>query len=195
MRRLVRRFGGESGYSLIELLTSMAILSVVIGGITTLFVQGSSAESDMNRRFQAQQQARIAVDKMKRDIHCSSKAVKPTSSTLVVLNDPCQAGGSVSWCTAASGSFYALYRSSAATCDATGIRYADNLVNASGAVFTYAQQSTSTLASLHVDLRVNPKPAMTQETYALIDDIVLRNSTRTCVANSGTNFASPTPPC
>src|SRR5439155_12200961 len=101
----------ESGYSLVELLTSMAILSVVITGITTLFVQGSNAEIAMNRRYQAQQQARVAMDKLRRDAHCSSKVVKPNSSTMLILSDPCVTGGSVSWCTIASGSFYTLYRS------------------------------------------------------------------------------------
>jgi prepilin-type N-terminal cleavage/methylation domain-containing protein len=192
VRRVVRRLSSESGYSLVELLTSMAILSVVIAGITTLFVTGSNAEVDMNRRFQAQQQARVAMDKLRRDAHCSSKAVKPTSTTLVVLNDLCQTGGWVSWCTVASGSIYKLYRSATATCDASAITYAENIVNTSGAVFAYVQQSTDKLASLHVDLQVNLKPTMTQETYELTDDMVFRNSTRTCLTDSVTDFASPT---
>lgn len=193
MRRILRRLSGERGYSLVELLTSMAILSVVISGITTLFVQGSNAEVDMNRRYQAQQQARVAIDKLRRDAHCSSAVIKPNSSTMLIFNDPCVTGGAVSWCTVASGSVYALYRSATATCNATATPYGDSIVNASGAVFTYVQQSTLSLAKVSVDLIVNIKPALTKENYELKDDMVLRNSTRTCVIGTATLINSPAP--
>ena len=74
MTRLLRRLRGESGYSLVELLTVMAILGVVLGGLTALFVGGSNAQLDMNRRFEAQQAARLALDKMRREVHCASAA-------------------------------------------------------------------------------------------------------------------------
>jgi len=195
VRRAVRRLSNERGYSLIELLVVVSILSVVIGGITTLFVQGSNAEIDMNRRYQAQQTARVAMDKIRRDVHCSSAAIKPNSSTMLILNDPCVTGGSVSWCTVASGSIYKLYRSASATCDATSSLYAEDIVTASGAVFTYNQQSTLTLAKVSVDLTVNLKPTLTQENYELKDDMVLRNSGRTCVTSTAVLIASPSPPC
>jgi prepilin-type N-terminal cleavage/methylation domain-containing protein len=193
VRLRFRRLSHESGYSLVELLTAMAILSFVVGGITTLFVQGSNAEIDMNRRFVAQQEARVAMDKMRRDAHCSSKAIKPTSTTFVLLNDPCQSGGVISWCTVQVGTtgVYKLYRSTTSTCDATKTSYAANLVNAGGAVFTYFQQSTDTLAKLRVDLKSNAKPTMAMETYELKDDIVFRNSTRTCIVDSATDIVSP----
>ncbi len=46
-------------------------------------------------------------------------------------------------------------------------------------IFNYTPQSTSSLAKLHVDFPVNVKPSKTVELYELMDDIVLRNSTRT----------------
>jgi prepilin-type N-terminal cleavage/methylation domain-containing protein len=193
VRHVVRRLSREGGYSLIELLVSMSILSVVITGITTLFVQGSNAEVDMNRRYQAQQQARVAMDKLRRDAHCSSAVIKPNSSTMLILNDPCVTGGSVSWCTLASGSVYKLYRSTTATCDATSIPYADSIVTAGGGVFTYVQQSTLSLAKVSVDMTVNLKPSMAMENYQLKDDMVLRNSTRTCVIGTATLINSPAP--
>jgi hypothetical protein len=45
-------------------------------------------------------------------------------------------------------------------------------------IFNYTAQSTSSLAKLHVDFPVNVKPSKTVELYELLDDIVLRNSTR-----------------
>jgi len=53
--RIRSRLGAERGYSLVELLTVMAIMGVVMTGVTALLVQGSNAEVDMNGRFQAQQ--------------------------------------------------------------------------------------------------------------------------------------------
>jgi prepilin-type N-terminal cleavage/methylation domain-containing protein len=70
--RLRKRLAGARGYTLVELLTVMSILAVVMTGLTTLFVQGSNAEVDMNRRFQAQQDTRLALDRMRRDAHCAS---------------------------------------------------------------------------------------------------------------------------
>jgi hypothetical protein len=141
------------------------------------------------------------MDKLRRDAHCSSKAIRPSAATYVLLNDPCQAGGVISWCTIQIGTtgVYKLYRSTTSTCDATSIAFAENLVNAGGAVFTYTQQSTDSLAKLRVDLQSNVKPSMAQETYRLLDDVVFRNSARTCVVSTVTDFASPTstgpPPC
>jgi type II secretory pathway pseudopilin PulG len=195
VRKTFRRLSGEGGYSLVELLTVMVIMSFVVGGITTLFVRGSNAEIDMNRRFVAQQEIRVAMDKLRRDAHCSSKAIKPTSTTYVLFNDPCQSGGVVSWCSVQVGStgVYKFYRSTTSTCDAsTGVMYAENIVTAGGAVFAYVQQSTDHLASLQVNLQSNPKPALAQETYKLSDSVVLRNGTRTCVTDSVTDIASPT---
>ena len=66
--RLVR---DERGYSMIELLTVMSIMGVVLGGLTTVFASGSKAELDMNRRFQAQSAGRVALDKLRKEIHCA----------------------------------------------------------------------------------------------------------------------------
>ena len=65
---------------MLELVMVLAILGTVVGALTTLFVQATNAEFESNRRFQAQQGARIAIDKMRREIHCSS-AVTPAGAT------------------------------------------------------------------------------------------------------------------
>ena len=72
-----------------------------------------------------------------------------------------------------------------ATCTG-GVKWADFLTPTSTAtvcsgalcVFNYSAQSTSSLAKLHVDFPVNPKPIRTVDTYELVDDLVLRNSSR-----------------
>ena len=72
--RAARRLREERGYSLIEMVTVLAILSVILTSLTTLFVQGTHAEMDMRERFEAQQDARIALDKLRREIHCAASA-------------------------------------------------------------------------------------------------------------------------
>ena len=87
-RRLLRRLGRERGYSLVEMLIVMSILGVVMGSLTTVFVQASNAEFDMNARFQAQLTGRLALDKMRREVHCASVATPTGSSSSVTLTLP-----------------------------------------------------------------------------------------------------------
>ena len=91
-----RRFVREDGYTLIELLIVCVVLSTVLGALTILFVNASKAELQMNQRFQAQQDARVAVDKMRREIHCSD-LISPTGvSASITVHLPAQcpsAGG------------------------------------------------------------------------------------------------------
>ncbi|MDQ5822303.1 MAG: prepilin-type N-terminal cleavage/methylation domain-containing protein [Actinomycetota bacterium] len=176
--RFVFRLKSENGYSLIELLTVMAITTVVMTGVTALFVQGSNAQVDMNGRFQAQQAARLSLDKIRSEAHCAS-LVTLTGQTQATMTLPSSCGTQISWCTVAvgsSGSRYALYRQTGATCGTGGVKWADYLT--SGAAFSYTAQSTQNLASLGVDLPINLTPSKAFKTYELKGRIVLRNSTR-----------------
>jgi type II secretory pathway pseudopilin PulG len=69
-----RRLAAEGGYSLSELVIVLAILLIVVGALTQLFVSASTAQVDMTRRFEAQQEMRLALDKLRREIHCASDA-------------------------------------------------------------------------------------------------------------------------
>jgi len=176
--RVRSKLRAEQGYSLVELITVMAIMGVVMTGVTALLVSGSNAEVDMNGRFQAQQSARVAFDKIRRDGHCASVAAL-TGQTQATLTLSSVCGSQQSWCTVAVGTSttrYALYRQSGATCDAGGVKWADYLT--SGNVFAYTAQSSQSLAKLSVDLPINLRPSRTFETYELKGDIALRNSTR-----------------
>jgi prepilin-type N-terminal cleavage/methylation domain-containing protein len=171
---------GEGGYSLVELLTVMLIMGVVMGGVTTVFVAGSKAQAQQDRRFQAQLNTRLAMDKIRRDIHCSTD-VTPYTTNAVTLKLPSGCGGDVSWCTAAVSGYtnrYGLYRQLGTSCDSTsGIRVADYLTN--GNVFpTFAHTAgCGCLASLAVDFAVSLKGSSVGA-YELTDTVYLRNSTR-----------------
>jgi prepilin-type N-terminal cleavage/methylation domain-containing protein len=176
----VRRLRGEGGYTLIEMLTVLLIFGTVMTALMALFVQGTNAEVDMQNRFQAQQEARLALNKLRREAHCASavSAYSQTSITLTMASYCPTAHSSVTWCTVSiATSRYGLYRKSGGTCDATGVKFADYLTT--GNVFTaYSAQSTSSLAKLSVLFPVNPKPKRPIDSYQLSDDIVLRNSVR-----------------
>jgi prepilin-type N-terminal cleavage/methylation domain-containing protein len=170
----------ERGFTLIELLTALGMLVIVATALAYALVAATKSEEELNRRFVSQINARIALDTLRREIHCAS-SVTPTgtsASITIVLGNRCPsgAGSTVRWCTQPSDSQFALYRSTGASCDTSGRKVVDYLTT--GTVFTFWEQSTSSLAYLSVSLPVNAKPA-TWSPYRLEDDIVLRNSTRT----------------
>ena len=180
MSRLIGVIRAQAGHTLIELLTVMLILGTVLGGLTTIFVQGTNAELDLNLRFQAQQSAGSALRRIRNEVHCASSItpVGATASITLTLPSQCSGGGgTVTWCTSGSGTRYTLYRQSGSTCGSSGELVADYLTT--GTIFTYTGSITGTsLAKLHVDFPVNVLPARSVLQYRLADDIVLRNSSR-----------------
>ena len=171
---------GEGGYSLVEMLTVMVIMSIVFAGVTAVFVAGSKAQADQDRRFQAQLTTRLALDKIRRDIHCASD-VTPYATNSVTLKITGCSGGDISWCTVAvSGSTnrYALYRQAGTSCSASGTKIADYLTSASAFPAFAHTSGCLCLASLRVDFTVSVKSSTTVDTYDLGDTIYLRNSTR-----------------
>lgn len=186
--RTLRLGRGEAGYSLTELLVVMTIMGVVMTGLTTVFVAASQAELDMNDRFQAQLNARVALDKLRRDIHCATSASPAGATDTIVLVMPagCPGSGgvetSLTWCAkptvgGASGTFRLLRVPGALCAPGLGIQFADSLTI--GTAFSYTAQSTSSLASIAVDLKVSIKGSETIGSYELTDTIFLRNSSRT----------------
>jgi prepilin-type N-terminal cleavage/methylation domain-containing protein len=184
--RAARRLSGrlrrdERGFTLVEMLTVLAMLGLVIAALTTILVAAMNAEREMNRRFASQINARLALDQLRREVHCAS-SVTPTgasSSVTIVLGSRCPSatgGTTVTWCTSGSGARFALYRVVGTTCSTSGKRAADFLT--SGTVFVFTPQSPTSLAVLSVTLPVNTRPESGMADYRLEDDIVLRNSTR-----------------
>jgi type II secretory pathway pseudopilin PulG len=176
MSRLRRLVASESGYSLVELLQVTAILAVVLGALMTVFVRAMNSEVEMNRRFQAQQEARVAVDRMRREIHCAS-AITPvgnSGSITVTLPGQCPTAVAQALTTVVydmqlvSAGRYRLRRA--------GVRVADYVT--SGAVFTYTAPAAGKRGALRVELPVNVRPNQVGQTWRLVADIVLRNTNR-----------------
>ena len=175
LRRLLRQGHGEDGYTLIELLTVMVILTTILTALTALFMSGAKSELEQNRRYQAQQEARAALEQLRREVHCASgitaTAGTPVSSITVALPAACPpTETSVVWSvvTSASGTGFQLNRA--------GVKVADNLTTQNA--FTYYAPSASSLGKLHVNFPVNVHPSGASTTWTLVDDIVLRNTLR-----------------
>lgn len=206
--RFRRRLQEEGGYSLIEMVVVMVILSVVMAGLTQIFVSGGNAEVQMNKRFQAQEQARAALDGIRADIHCAAKGQAQTIGTYAGLKldvTACNAANAatwpaatISWCVVpvtSSPVRYQLYRSSATTnictaSDTTRHLVADYLVSDTN-VFVTGTIPQYGLQAVAVDFRVNVDGIASIGTYELKDDIVARNSAR-CLTAGG--CAAPTVP-
>ena len=188
-RRLAEHLRGqglEGGYTMVELLAVLAIFLTVVTALTTLFVSGSKAELDANNRFQAQQNARLALDRLRRELHCSSGITKtdgtaltaiPVAAIRVTLPSHCPTAGgatiTVDYTVVANGSSrWELQRVKGST----AIPIADYLIE--DQIFTYTAQSSSSRALLHVDIPVNVNPNEGWKTWRLVDDIVLRNTLR-----------------
>ena len=191
-----RRLAAEGGYSLSELIIVLAILLIVVGALTQLFVSASTAQVDMTRRFEAQQDMRLALDKLRREIHCASTVTgaPPTSSIVITLGAYCPTNktGADRGChlvhegqerqrarPVPGDSPYSLWRYSGATCTGPGGRKeADYLTIGQRLRRLSAAARPASLRTLSVDLPVDLTPADAKQRYILKDDIVLRNATR-----------------
>jgi Tfp pilus assembly protein PilW len=194
---------------MVELIIVMAILTVVLGAVVALFTAGIKADADQNARFRAQQDLRLAMDRLRTDAHSSCAISTPatynswlTSVTLYKPVDSCAAGSSsVSWCTSATGSTYSLYRIVSTSCAGATVKVATALTSnnvflyfppnahltgtlASGTAGVATQDASSNLPKLHVDFTIRQQGATSN--YRLVDDFVLKNGPRAC----GTGIAA-----
>ncbi len=174
-RDLLSRLAQEQAFTLPELLSVLAILGVVLGALTTMFVSGTNAEREMNLRFQAQQNARMALTKMRREIRCASAATTTGSVVTLTLGAACTvASGSTTWSALPLGpSRYGLFRCQGLTCDTSGRKWADYLT--SNALFSYIPPTDTTRPRLGVSFPVDLEPAKPGGSYTLQDAIAFRN--------------------
>ncbi len=157
----------------------MAILGIVLAGLTAMFQAGVRAEVRTNKQFQAQLNARLAMDRMRRELHCANAISAPNGTPVatiaVTLPESCPgAATSVSYATlAVSAGRWQLTR---AADSGTPLVVADYLT--SSTPFTYYIPAAGTLGRLRVDLPVNLDLADAGTDWRLEDDIVLRNTIR-----------------
>jgi prepilin-type N-terminal cleavage/methylation domain-containing protein len=182
---LFRRLRGRGGYTLIELIVVLSIFMLIVTALTKLFTSGAKAELDLNRRFQAQQSARLALDRMRRELHCASAIAPGTDAD----GDTYVASISVSLpsqCPSAKGvAITVVYDTSSAGTSRWKIRRTVNSVTTviadyitNNDPFKYTAPNAASRGLLHVDFPVNVYPNEGWKQWRLVDDIVLRNTLR-----------------
>jgi prepilin-type N-terminal cleavage/methylation domain-containing protein len=147
MLRSVRRLGaGQDGFTLSEMLVVLAILGIVLSGLTVLFTAGLRSQTDQTNRAQGQQDARLGLDKLRREIRCASDLTTPSgypaASVTITLGSYCPTAGgattAITWCTkdkngasppVAGAQPYTLWRYSGSACSGTGTPWASSLVD------------------------------------------------------------------
>ena len=176
-----RLLSDERGYSLVELIAVLTIMTTVLGALTAVFVAGANGELDMNRRFQAQHGARLALDLLRRDVHCAGSAAPTGASNSVTLTLPlhCRTGGGyVTWCTqSVTSTRSTLYRVAGSTCTG-GVQRADYLyIPAGSTAFCFTPASTQSRATLRATFTVSIDPVRhPKSAYNLEDSLALRNA-------------------
>jgi len=88
VKHVGRALRGRGGYTLIELLAVLTIFLIVVSSLTTLFVSGAKAELDANRRFQAQQSARVAVERLAGEIRTAGLGPWPATFAAISVAEP-----------------------------------------------------------------------------------------------------------
>lgn len=194
--QLRRLADDEGGFSLVELLTAMSILLIVIGSLTILMVSATKSETDLTLRVRAQQETRLALERIRHEIHRACKAehmnlatglaVTPAgahsnvrltpavSSACPASTDPATA---ITWCMqSVATNRWRLRRVVGTPTSCTGGRPEADYVK-TDAVFTL-QQVSGRLASVRVSFPVDLDTSDTGRAYRLEDSLVLRNSER-----------------
>ena len=183
----------------------MVILGIVLVGITGAFMSGTKAEAGVEKRQQAQSDARVALSRMRDDIHCAfdvqSLAANPSGGytlSLTEFSNQCATVASqpgpgstvfVAWCTVPdplNAGTFDLYRATGA-CDNTGTLMGADIVSPAdgwpssqpGNVWPESRTcAPGYLMTQAVHLAVDTDNSSPNERYELKDEIALRNSAR-----------------
>jgi prepilin-type N-terminal cleavage/methylation domain-containing protein len=85
----------QDGFTLAEMLVVLAIVGIVVVGITQLFTSAVKSQVDQTRRANAQQDGRVALDQLRRELHCGSAlSYNSASSVTVTLPSYCSSSPS-----------------------------------------------------------------------------------------------------
>jgi prepilin-type N-terminal cleavage/methylation domain-containing protein len=87
--RARRAVEAQDGFTLAEMLVVLAILGIVLAGLTQLFTGALFAQRDQTNRTRAQQDARLALDQLRRELHCGSALAYSAASITVALPSYC----------------------------------------------------------------------------------------------------------
>ena len=178
----------------------LAIMMLVIGPLTDSFVSGMHTQIAQTNIYDAQENARMALERMRKDIHCAHGVNTPLDDgsggqTLILTEtnvsgtaecpNLIQVGASaVQWCTVAvpgAPDRYILYRESDANqlCDGSTATFQVDYLT-TGTVWTTPACPSGEYPTVDVSLPIDVDPTNgAAGMYSLHDRIALRNAT-TC---------------
>jgi len=180
------RLRSAAGFSLIELLVVMVVLSIILGTLTASFSSAFAGEGRAFAQATAEENARMALNRIRLDIHCAT-SVSTTPDGLVTLGEDSACPGlkgatSVQWCTKKySDNRWRLHREIDGICDGSGSTcMADYLVTAAEDVtvlnpWIRVACGSGRAEALGVQFDVNVTPSKPNNGYKLHDEIALRN--------------------
>jgi prepilin-type N-terminal cleavage/methylation domain-containing protein len=206
--RIRARLASEAGFTLMELLITLLLMGIVMGAVTTSFASAFTGEARSIAEATNEENARLALHRLRMDIHCASIANGATPNTngdggfTFVLTEvydqnmgqACpkvalgtEADGSqsswVAWCTIRVGGVgsqrYKLYRENVRECDGVSSTFMVDYITKPD---IWDTQHACSLAGweqyVGVDLVTNLNPNTDVYKYDLHDVIGLRNSDR-----------------
>jgi prepilin-type N-terminal cleavage/methylation domain-containing protein len=194
--RLDHGCAAQEGFTLVEVVVVMLVMLVVLAPLSGSFVSALNAQVDQTKRFDAEQNARQALDRMRKDIHCAHGVTDPYTNTsggqTIVLTETNTTGvaecpglvqtnaSAAQWCTIpVTGAVdrFQLYRENDAdsTCDGSASTFmVDYLTQAD--LWSSPTCSTGEYPTVSVTMPVNVDPVKhTASSYTLSDQIALRN--------------------
>jgi len=167
----LRLLRDERGITLIEMLITVALMGTVLGGLANVLISGSRAQYNLASTLNAQQNARLALNRLEYEGRCATSATVGSSGATVSFSLPSEcshATGTVTWCV--SGGVMTRYASS--SCTGSGQIFSRYLTSATPfSLYTV----TGNLPELLISLDVSPTGRGVDE-FKVSDAITLRNS-------------------
>jgi prepilin-type N-terminal cleavage/methylation domain-containing protein len=208
MNWIKSRLASEEGFTLTELLVTLILMSIVMGAITTSFASAFAGETRSFAEATNEENARLALHRLRGDIHCAWQANGATPNTSgdggytfvlseVIIGTSTQAcpklslgvepdgtqSSWIAWCTIRVGNDpnrYQLYRENVRECDGQNSTFMVDYITKPDIWDTRANCAPSKWQQyVGVDLVTNAQPSSTVYQYDLHDSISLRNSGRT----------------
>jgi prepilin-type N-terminal cleavage/methylation domain-containing protein len=194
VRQLRRMLLADAGFSLVELIVVMVVMLAVLAPLTYSFIAADRAQVDQTRRFDAQQNARQALDRMRKDIHCAHAANDPYANasggqTLLLTetnNGVAECPGlvqtsasAVQWCTIPVSGFtnrYRLYRENDpnTTCDGSASTFMVDYLTRPD-LWASPTCVSGQYATVDLTMPVDTEASSGGGSYSLADEIAIRN--------------------
>ena len=161
----------EQGITLVEMLIVMVVMGILMAGLANVFISGTRAQYDLNTRLNAQQNARIALNRLEYEGRCATTATILGSGADVSFSLPAQCvhgTGTVTWCVVSG----LLRRYTGASCTGTSVIFVSDISSATP--FSLITVS-GYLPRLAINL-VSTPAGRVADSFTVTDTIALRNS-------------------